>query len=109
MSLYAQYLSERTDDKIIESSFGFATYRFLNDKQVYVVDIYIDPEHRNKRAGSDMVELIAAVARSRGCSEMLGTVVPSCKNSTTSLKILLADGMKLDSASDNLIVFKKEI
>lgn len=110
MSHYADYLREKTGDKIIESPSGFASYRFINDgKSVYIVDIYVVPSERKNGMASWFANLIAEEARKAGCVEMLGTVVPSMNESTTSLKVLLGYGFKLKSASENMIVFTKEL
>lgn len=110
MSHYAKYLQEKTDDKIIENQSGFVTYRYLNDGQsVYIVDIYIIPEERRKMKATLFADLIAKEAKSKGAKEMLGTVVPSNKNSTASLKVLLSYGFELKSSSNDLIIFRKDI
>lgn len=110
MSHYADYLKEKTDDKIIESETGFASYRYLNDgKTVYIIDIYVIPLFRKSGAASDMADIIVTEAKERGCTELLGTVMPSNKNSTDSLKVLLGYGMKLQSISGEFIIFRKDI
>lgn len=110
MSLYSQYLSERTDDLIIETASGFAVYRYLNNGQsVYIVDIYTSPESRKKGDATYLADCIAGEARSRGCKEMLGSVRPSAKGSTTSLAVLLAYGFELKGADVDAIIFKKDI
>ncbi len=109
MSLYADYLQERTDDRIIEYDYGFASYRYLNAEQVYIIDIFVAKKNRGQKFASHLADKIAELAKSAGCKEMLGTVVPSTKNSTVSLEVLLRYGMKLKSASDNLIIMAKEI
>lgn len=110
MSLYAQYIVERTSDHIIERPDGFATYRYVNDdRAVYIVDIFVIPEARKKGLAAEMADLIGEQGRMNGCKEMLGTVVPSSKNSTTSMKILLAYGMTLHSSSQDMIVLRKEL
>lgn len=109
MSLYADYITERTNDLIIEHDKGFATYRYLNEKQVYVIDIFVSQEFRSSGYALQLVNEIANKAKLKGCTEMIGTVVPSTKNSTYSLKGLFWYGMKLDSATNDLIVCKKEI
>lgn len=108
-SLYSQYLTERTDTLIDEYDYGFITYRYLSETQVYIVDIYVVPDIRENRCASKMADAVVEKAKKKGCKELVGTVVPSTKNSTISLKVLLGYGMKLDSASHDLIVFKKEI
>ena len=109
MSLYAKYVKERLNDECIESDKGFCTYRYLNDGKVYIVDIYVVPEHRNSKEASEMADLVAAKAKEKGCKELIGTVQPSAKHSTESLKVLLGYGMTLDSSTNDLIVFKKAL
>lgn len=109
MSLYADYLYERTGDLINETQAGFITYRYLNEKQVYIVDIYVKPEHRRANIASLMADEVVKEARSRGCTEVLGTVAPSAKGSTLSLKVLLGYGMSLHSSGVDFIICKKDI
>jgi ribosomal protein S18 acetylase RimI-like enzyme len=109
MSKYAKYLLEKTTDEIIETHFGFVTFRFLNPNQVYIIDIYVEPELRSEGLASSLADQVVKTAKERGCKEVLGTVTPSMKNSTQSIRVLLGYGMHLDSATNNLIVFKKEI
>lgn len=110
MSLYADYVQERTNDKVMEIPEGFATYRYLtDDKTVYIIDIYIMPEHRNNGAATKLADLIVAHAKELNCTQLIGSVVPSTKNSTDSVKVLLAYGMSLNSANNDFVVFRKEI
>lgn len=109
-SLYSMYITERTDDKIIEIPQGFATYRYLpNTKSCYIIDIYVKPEFRKSHIASEMANMITTQAIKDGCTNLIGTVVPSAKNSTTSMQVLMSYGMKLDSAAQDVIVFKKDI
>lgn len=110
MSLYADYIRERTDDFILETDEGFATYRFINDgKSVYIIDIYTVPQDRRKSFAAFLADKICEEAKAKGSVELIGTVVPSAKNSTISIKVLLGYGMKLHSASNDLIIFRKDI
>lgn len=109
MSLYADYIQERLGDHIVEIPEGFATYRFLSPFQCYIVDIYIKREFRNKGIAKTLADEIVKVAKFRGCKELVGSVAPSAKNATESLKALLTYDMKLDRCDSNLIIFKKEI
>jgi len=109
-SLYAQYLRERSFDHIVETDKGFASYRYVKDgKSVYIVDIYVVPEARKEGVAAAMADTIVEEARKKGCTELLGSVCPSAKGSTTSLQVLLGYGMSLQSASNDFIVFSKEI
>jgi predicted GNAT family acetyltransferase len=108
MSLYGDYIRERLGDEIVEDETGFATYRFLNEKQVYIVDIYIVPEFRKKGAATALADKVVEAAKQRGCMELIGSVVPQAKGSTDSLRVLLGYGMSLQSAGPDLILFRKE-
>lgn len=109
-SQYADYIRERSFDEIVETECGFATYRFLEGgKSCYIVDIYIVPESRKTGAASAIADSIVEIAKARGCTELLGTVCPSAKAATASLKVLLAYGMALKSSSSDLVVFRKDI
>lgn len=111
MSLYAEYISERTDDKIIEiDDVGFITYRHILDKKTtYIIDLYIRPEFRKGKMASNLADQITEEAKSLGHTKLLGSVIPSNKNSDTSIKILHAYGMKLQSCTENFIIFEKEL
>ena len=113
MSLYSQYLTERTNDEIIETGGGFATFRFITnehgDKDVYIIDIFVVPEHRRKGLAAALADQVVACAKERGCKRVIGTVVPSTKGSTASINVLIGYGMTLHSAANDLIVFFKDI
>lgn len=110
MSLFADYLKERTDIFIIESPSGFVTYQYLPcGKVVYITEIYVIPSERKKGVASDLANLVAEKARQSGCTHLQGSVVPSTRGSTASLKVLLAYGMTLYSADVNMIYFRKEL
>lgn len=107
MSMYAEYLREKTSDLIIETVEGFATYRYVDEKTVYIIDLYIAPGFRKNDVASSMADQIVAEAKQKGCSKLLGSVVPSNKNSTASVQVLLAYGMSLESSANDFILFKK--
>ncbi len=107
-SLYAKYLKERTEIEIIEYDYGFATFSIFGE-ECYIRDIYIVPEERRKNAASTLADEIVEIARARGCTYLTGTVCPTTKGATVSLKVLIGYQMKLHAAKENLIVFKKDI
>lgn len=110
MSLYAEYLKERTHDQILETEKGFATYRFLDEgKTVYIVDLYVKSEFRKTGEASKMADAICKAAKDQGAIKLLGSVGPSMKGSTESMKVLLAYGMTLESSGPDFILFRKEI
>jgi hypothetical protein len=112
MSLYGDYIKERLGDAIVERENGFATYRYIKlDERpaIYIVEIYVDPEHRKTKLASEMADEIVCLGKMNGCNLLVGTVVPSANNSTAGLRVFLSYGMLLHSSSNNVIVLKKEI
>lgn len=110
MSLYASYVQERTNDVVIEEEHAFATYRYLDGgTSIYLVDIFVDRDHRKSHIATDLADRVARMGRNHGCTEMIGTVSLDAKNATTSLKVLLAYGMELKSAGPGFIVLRKEL
>lgn len=109
MSLYAEYLKERLGDEIIETDQGFATYRFLDPESVYLVDLYVRPEFRKRGVARVLGDMVATIGIQRGCKFMLGSVVPSAKGSSESMKVLLAYGMAPYSSGIDFVMFRKSI
>lgn len=109
MSLYSQYVQERTDRQILETEYGFCTYVIQPNQIVYIEDVYVIPEHRDSGLASKFAKDIIEIAKNQGCNKMLASVVPTAKNSTESVKRLIGFGMKLDSSTNNFIIFSKDL
>jgi len=108
-SLYAQYLCERTNDFILEDDHGFATYRYLDDNKVYIIDIFVEKEFRKNGIATVIANKIAKQAKRDGRTLLIGSVQPSAKNSSESMKALLAYGMKIESSGQDFIILRKDI
>lgn len=110
MSFYADYVKEKTNDSIIETDYGFASYRYIEDgKSVYIIDIYIVPEQRKAGKASELADQICKEASEKGCLSLIGSVVPSNKGSSISVDVLRSFGMELQSSAQDLIIFRKAI
>ncbi len=112
MSMYGSYIKERLGDEIMETDRGFATYKYVDSNgipAVYIMDIYVRPDFRKENVASELADAIVNIALKDGRKLLIGTVVPSSNGSTASLKVLLGYGMSLLSASNDVIVMKKEI
>lgn len=108
MSLFAEYLKERTSVQIIEKETGFITYSIVGE-ECYIQDLYVVPQFRKQHIATSFADEVEDVARREGCKILAGSVSPQAKNATESLKVLIAYGMTLHSSTENLIIFKKEI
>lgn len=109
MSLFKEYLEERTNKEVLETDTGFAVFSFPNPQTIYIEDIYTQKDKRCTYHATILANKIVNIAKERGCTEMWGSVVPTANNSTISLKVLLAYGFKLKSSTDNFILMTKEI
>lgn len=109
MSLYRSYIEEKTNKSIIETEHGFITYGFPDPKTCYIQDLYIVPDYRKSHAATVLADQVIVIAKEKGCTRLLGSVIPSTKNSTDSIRVLLAYGMDLDSSSNDFILFSRSI
>ncbi len=108
MSNFADYIKERQGKKIVEDENGFATYYFAMP-DCYIEDIYVVPEKRKSGVASKYADEITKIAIEKNCLNLIGSVKPSANGSTGSLKVLLAYGFKLHSATEDFIWFKKSL
>ena len=109
--MYANYVQERTNKLIYEDERGFITYYYLTDPVagLMIEDIYVLPEHRKKGVASSMADKLVAKAKELGYKQCWGQVCPAAKNSTESMKVMLAWGLKLDSVNNTIIFLRKDI
>lgn len=108
MSLYSEYTKELHGRETIESEKGFMTYSVESDS-VYIQDVYINPLYRQTKECFRLADQVTKIAKSIGCKNLMGSVIPSYNNSTVSMKMLLAYGFKIDSSANNFILLKKEL
>lgn len=108
MSLYADYLKERTSLEVIEEPYGFVTY-YLNGNECYLQDIYIIPSERKNHKARSLADRVSEIAKEKGCTILVGSVSVLAKNPEASLLVLISYGMKLHSLANDLIIFKKEL
>lgn len=105
-SHFAEYKREREGKLVLERPEGFAVYEFGKDF-VYIEDIFVAKSYRKSGVAKDMADSIAAKALSKGINVMVGSVDIRARGSTTSMAVLLAYGMSLDSTNGSVIYLKK--
>lgn len=109
MSLYADFIRERGKELIVENDDGFAMYRYIDEKSVYIIEVFVRRELRKKGIASRFADSIVEEAKAKGCTELLGTVIPSSQWASEAMKAYFAYGMTIKSASEDLIVIRKDI
>ena len=109
MSMWAEYLKERENTEVFETSDGFVTYKYLNDGILYVVDIYVPKSKRQLNVASRMADELAKIAKEKGFKTMLGSVCLDANGADTSIKVLHGYGMKFSHYNGNMLYFTKEL
>jgi GNAT superfamily N-acetyltransferase len=111
IDMFKMYNKERLGYETLVTDKGFATFEIEADAgEVYIVDIYVLPEHRKSGEASKMSEAICLFAKkSHGCNSLRGTVDFTLPTASDSMAVLLAHGMKFSHIDDSLMVFIKEI
>jgi len=108
--MFEDYANERGfGPRILETEYGFATY-YLEEDSCYIEDIYVLPEKRNKKMGSDMANRIVELAKQKQIGTLYGSVNKLAKSAQTSRDILSSYGfIKLEEEDDELEWYVKEI
>jgi predicted GNAT family acetyltransferase len=108
-SLYAQYIKETCNRGTVETKDGFATFEFINDKMVYIVDIYVVPKKRKTGVAKDLADSIVSAVKPMGVTQLLGSVDLGIKGAETSEKVLIAYGMVECLTQHHMKFFVKDI
>ena len=107
--MYADFVKEHSHDYILETEIGFVQWRYLNENQAYIVNIWTNPDYRKLGKASDLADVVVERAKNRGCKELLGTVYLKANNASRSMAILSAYGMEPVSADKDIITYRKAI
>ena len=103
----AAYLREREGVESLIKDEGFATY-IITGEECYIRDIWVHRDFRKTNIASRMADEISEIAKKFGCTHLTGSVCPTAKASTDSLRVLLAYGFQLHSSAPNIIFFRKD-
>ncbi len=106
--MYADYLEEFGAKHMFHNDKGFIIYS-VNGTDCYMEEIYVKPEHRDCKVAKELQAEVTKIVKQQGCTRLLGSVIVSTPNSSTSLGMLFKDGFKLVSATTNFILISKEI
>lgn len=108
MSLWADYISEREGNSVIEEDFGFIEFR-LSPPVCLIHSLYVRPGDRRSGVGAALADRVAELAKEAGCTLLWSQVVTTTLNATESLKAVLAYGFKVQDAQNGVIVLTKDI
>lgn len=109
ISLYAQYLKERGSYGIVECKEGFATFDYVSEDVVYLIDVYVIPEKRKSKIATNLVNEISKEAKKSGHKIMLTSADTRANGIETAIKAIEAYGFKLFKAEEPMLFFSKDI
>lgn len=107
-SNFAAYKKERENAFIIEDETGFATAIEYGD-YFYIDEIFVRKGFRKQNFAATYADKLVELGLSLGYEKILGSVDVNANGATTSLKVLLAYGMRLHSTNGSIIYFEKDI
>lgn len=108
-SMYAEYIKERCGRGILETKQGFATFDYISQDVVYIVDIYVKPKFRKSHVAAGMADIIVEQAVKDGKKFLLGSVDVTAKCAEASMKVLEAYGMRIHKVAEPMIFYVKQI
>jgi len=109
LSLYGQYIAERQGRGILESKHGFATFEYVGEDVVYIVDLYVTPKKRKSHVASELANKICDIAIASGKKTLLGSVDLTAVGAEASCKVLEAYGMKVHKVAEPMVFYVKSL
>lgn len=104
MNHFIDYIREREGREVYQTLEGFITYEMIDENTVYLVDIYVATQFRNKNIATQLADYVVELTNAK---VVMGSIDPNIPSAHTSLLVLLAYGMKLDRYENGLLLFKK--
>lgn len=110
LNLQKMYMQEREALCFVEDYGGFLAYKVLNPTTWYIQDIYVLPEHREKKLASELFRQCVQLAKKSNISTLLGSVDLSAPAPERSMKAVLSVGfVPFNIENNSLIWFKLEV
>lgn len=103
-----KYWKEAMNREVIENEKGFVSYQF-NGEICYIVDIYVEPEHRKSNVAASLADQVVVIAKDKGCKFLMGTVNLQGSDPSRSMMVLLSYGFKIHSQDILNTVLMKQI
>lgn len=107
-SLYAQFVAECYDRKIIENDTGFITFEIIGPV-CHILDVFTVKETRRTGAFYKLCKQVHEIAKESGCNKIIGWINLRCKTSTKSMKAQLAMGMTIGGSDTKSIWLERDI
>lgn len=106
LSLFEKWFKEYHDFDVIKTKNGFMTYK-IDGKVCFIIDMFA--LERGKGESAILADMVTAIARSKGCTSLVGFINLPSPYPEISLVAQIKYGFKIDKVYENKIVLKKEI
>lgn len=107
-TMLKEYFKEIQNLDILENEYGFALYRIIDDN-LHIQHMFVKPQARAMKIATMLATELEAKAKSARCSTMTCDIEPTNKNATESIRVILSYGFRVLEASDNEVIFYKQI
>lgn len=105
-TLYAKYIKEREGTDVLESEFGFITYR-ITGAECFIVDMHVDQAARKTGQGRALLEQLSEIAKE--CHFLTANIWLKKKGSQVSLRGALACGFEVRNANADVLLIAKNL
>lgn len=102
------YLKEIQNLEFFENDQGFIAYR-IYETNLHIAHMYVAPEFRLMKVATALADSLIEEAKEVGCKTITADVEPSNNNATASTIFILSYGLQIISASEDEILFYKEL
>lgn len=112
MGLYEQFVAyqwEREGIHVIEHDHAFALLKPLNEQELYLQDVYVEPHARSRLAMKQLYDDIVQYARTNGYLWLITTHDCSTANVEIGLQNTLRYGFKIIKLDGTVIVCAKDL
>lgn len=107
-SLWANYNKERLGWDCIEVE-GAGVLYTIRPPCASIEDIYVEPEHRKSNLALSLANRVSAIAKEKGCTELLTQVWVGAVGSERAVRVNIAYGFKMIGADGGRILFRKDL
>lgn len=107
-TLYAKYMRQRSDAKVLEDGSGFIVYK-INQDECFIIDMYVDDNVQQTGRGKELINALSDLARFERCKYISANIHLTDKNANKTLISALHAGFKVVKAEVGILIILKEI
>jgi GNAT superfamily N-acetyltransferase len=100
--MYKKYLEDKNGEQLVVLPHGFFTYLQVAN-ELWVNDIYVNPEHRRAGIGKEFINQLQSIAKSLDCKYLVGRIDIGHKDHQQALMFHMGVGAKVIKSENNQI------